>query len=124
MGTLLHRWRPCRRLPPTADDGRKQHTQRPETSSNRCLTTEGNRVRRCIRRGTRFAANSAKERGSPTKESPMANTNEQTLQIILDVHQYRLTPDEEATLRGDCEALARQVENFPHADLHVLIEGN
>src|SRR4051794_29722284 len=43
--------------------------------------------------------------------------------IIFDVHQYRLTPAEEITFRGKLDGLARQVADFPVADLHILIEG-
>src|SRR5438105_238672 len=46
------------------------------------------------------------------------------LQVIFDVHQYRLSATEEGLLRDRVDGLARQVEHFPVADLHVLIEGN
>jgi ribosome-associated translation inhibitor RaiA len=46
------------------------------------------------------------------------------LQVIFDVHQYRLSQAEEQLLHENLDGLARQVENFPVADLHVLIEGN
>jgi ribosome-associated translation inhibitor RaiA len=45
-------------------------------------------------------------------------------QVIFDVHQYRLSAAEEQLLRDNLDGLARQVEHFPVADLHVLIEGN
>lgn len=48
--------------------------------------------------------------------------NEQ--RVVFDVHQYSLSPHEEQLLRDDCDRLARQVDYFPLADLHVLIEGN
>jgi len=54
----------------------------------------------------------------------MATMKKHEQRVILDVHQYRLTPAEEATLRADCDRLGRQVENFPLADLHAFIEGN
>jgi len=46
------------------------------------------------------------------------------LQVIFDVHQYRLSPAEEQILRGQLDGLAPQVAHFPIADLHVLVEGN
>jgi ribosome-associated translation inhibitor RaiA len=45
-------------------------------------------------------------------------------QVTFDVHQYHLSTAEEQLLRGNLDGLARQVEHFPVADLHVLIEGN
>jgi ribosome-associated translation inhibitor RaiA len=44
--------------------------------------------------------------------------------IIFDVHQYRLSAQAEQVLRDNLNGLARQVGNFPVADLHVLLEGN
>lgn len=49
---------------------------------------------------------------------------ERKLQVIFDVHQYPLSAAEERLLHDSLDALARQVEHFPLADLHVLIEGN
>jgi len=46
------------------------------------------------------------------------------LQVAFDVHQYPLSSAEERTLRDHLDGLARQVEDFPVADLHVRIEGN
>src|SRR5436189_3481777 len=46
------------------------------------------------------------------------------LQVIFDVHQYALSEAEQRMLRDNLDGLERQVENFPIADLHVLIEGN
>jgi hypothetical protein len=46
------------------------------------------------------------------------------MQVSLDVHRYRLSPVEEKRLRDDAERLRPQVENFPVADLHLLVEGN
>src|SRR5262245_39644630 len=46
------------------------------------------------------------------------------LRAVFDVHQYRLSSAEEELLRGHLDGLARQVEHFPVADLHVLVEGN
>ena len=54
----------------------------------------------------------------------MQATQDRGLHVLFDVHQYRLAQAEENTLRNHLEGLAPQVENFPHADLHVLIEGN
>jgi ribosome-associated translation inhibitor RaiA len=49
---------------------------------------------------------------------------ERKLQVIFDVHQYSLSEQEQKLLHDGLEGLARQVENFPVADLHVLVEGN
>jgi hypothetical protein len=54
----------------------------------------------------------------------MGPATERRLQVIFDVHQYRLSTAEQHKLHDDLDALARQVEHFPIADLHVLIEGN
>jgi hypothetical protein len=54
----------------------------------------------------------------------MASALERKLQVIFDVHQYHLSQGEEQMLHKDLDGLARQVEHFPIADLHVLIEGN
>jgi len=54
----------------------------------------------------------------------MATMKKHEQRLVFDVHQYQLRADEERFLRDDCDRLARQVENFPLADLHVLIEGN
>ena len=54
----------------------------------------------------------------------MPGPTEPKLRLIFDVHQLTLSPAEEELLRERLEGLARQVENFPVADLHVLIEGN
>jgi len=45
-------------------------------------------------------------------------------QVILDVRQYDLSRAEEGAIRENLGALAPQVETFPFADLHVLLEGN
>jgi ribosome-associated translation inhibitor RaiA len=58
------------------------------------------------------------------KESGMQTATHRKLQVIFDVHQYRLSPAEEQTLHGSLDLLSRQVEHFPIADLHVMIEGN
>lgn len=54
----------------------------------------------------------------------MESSTERKLQVIFDVHQFNLSKDEEMSLHSTLDALSRQVENFPIADLHVLIEGN
>ena len=46
------------------------------------------------------------------------------MQIIFDVHQYELLELHRRELEDDLDAVSRQVEHFPVADLHVLIEGN
>jgi hypothetical protein len=46
------------------------------------------------------------------------------MQLRLDVRQYRMSAVEERRLRGDAERLRPQVEHFPVADLHMLVEGN
>jgi ribosome-associated translation inhibitor RaiA len=46
------------------------------------------------------------------------------MQTIFDVHQYTLADAERRMLEGDLDGLTRQVQNFPVADLHVMIEGN
>jgi ribosome-associated translation inhibitor RaiA len=58
------------------------------------------------------------------KENDMATATGRKLQVIFDVHQYHLSTAEERLLHDNLEGLARQVQNFPVADLHVLIEGN
>ena len=40
------------------------------------------------------------------------------------MHQYELSDATRRDMEEDLDALARQVENFPVADLHVLVEGN
>src|SRR5262245_37188716 len=46
------------------------------------------------------------------------------MQTIFDIRQYELSDAERAELEEDLDALTRQVEHFPVADLHVMIEGN
>lgn len=46
------------------------------------------------------------------------------MQTIFDVHQYKLSDAERRMLEDDLDGLTRQVENFPVADLHLMIEGN
>jgi ribosome-associated translation inhibitor RaiA len=46
------------------------------------------------------------------------------MQTIFDVHQYDLSDTERARLEDGLDGLTRMVENFPVADLHVLVEGN
>jgi ribosome-associated translation inhibitor RaiA len=54
----------------------------------------------------------------------MTTTSQHQLQVILDVHQYYLSLTEERLLHDSLDGLARQVDHFPLADLHVLVEGN
>src|SRR5687767_3390173 len=58
------------------------------------------------------------------REQLMSASTQSPPKIVFDVHQYRISPDEEQMLRGSLDALARQVTNFPFADLHVHIKGN
>jgi ribosome-associated translation inhibitor RaiA len=46
------------------------------------------------------------------------------MQTIFDVHQYDLSDAERRMLEDDLDGLTRQVQNFPVADLHILLEGN
>jgi ribosome-associated translation inhibitor RaiA len=46
------------------------------------------------------------------------------MQTIFDVHQYDLSDAERARLEDNLDGLTRMVENFPVADLHVMVEGN
>lgn len=46
------------------------------------------------------------------------------MQTIFDVRQYKLSDAERRMLEDDLDGLTRQVENFPVADLHIMIEGN
>jgi ribosome-associated translation inhibitor RaiA len=46
------------------------------------------------------------------------------MQTIFDVHQYNLFAAERSRLEDSLDGLTRMVENFPVADLHVMIEGN
>jgi hypothetical protein len=43
--------------------------------------------------------------------------------VIIDQHHFRLAAAEERKLRDSVSGLARQVDYFPVADLHVLLEG-
>lgn len=45
-------------------------------------------------------------------------------QADINVHEYSLSADEEERIRADLEGMTPQVEHFPVADYHVLIEGN
>jgi hypothetical protein len=47
-----------------------------------------------------------------------------TLNVQFDVHHTELPESELDALRADLDLLARQVDRFPIADLHVLIEFN
>ena len=46
------------------------------------------------------------------------------MQSIFDVHQYDLSEAERGRLEDSLDALTRMVDNFPVADLHIMIEGN
>jgi ribosome-associated translation inhibitor RaiA len=46
------------------------------------------------------------------------------MQTIFDVHQYDLGAGERARLEDSVDGLTRMVENFPVADLHIMVEGN
>jgi ribosome-associated translation inhibitor RaiA len=46
------------------------------------------------------------------------------MQTIFDVHRYDLSDAERARLEDNLHGLTRMVENFPVADLHIMIEGN
>jgi ribosome-associated translation inhibitor RaiA len=46
------------------------------------------------------------------------------MQTIFDVHQYDLSDAGRARLEDNLDGLTRMVENFPVADLHVMVEGN
>jgi ribosome-associated translation inhibitor RaiA len=46
------------------------------------------------------------------------------MQTIFDVHQYDLSDAERRMLEDDLDGLTRQVQNFPVADLHIMVEGN
>jgi ribosome-associated translation inhibitor RaiA len=46
------------------------------------------------------------------------------MQVIFDVHQFDLPDRVRQELEENLDGLSRQVEHFPVADLHVLIEGN
>jgi ribosome-associated translation inhibitor RaiA len=46
------------------------------------------------------------------------------MQTIFDVHQFSLSDAERRMLEDDLDGLTRQVQNFPVADLHIMIEGN
>lgn len=45
------------------------------------------------------------------------------LKITFDVHEYELSDSERQMLRDNLVGLSRQVEQFPVADLHVLLQG-
>jgi len=46
------------------------------------------------------------------------------MQTVFDVHHFKLTDTDRERIEDDLDGLKRQVENFPIADLHILIEGN
>jgi ribosome-associated translation inhibitor RaiA len=43
---------------------------------------------------------------------------------MFDVHQFDLTQTDRDQMADALDSLARQAENFPTADLHILVEGN
>jgi ribosome-associated translation inhibitor RaiA len=54
----------------------------------------------------------------------MTSVSERRLQVRIDVHQHYLSLTEEWLLHESLDGLARQVDDLPLADLHVLVEGN
>ena len=52
------------------------------------------------------------------------NVSPRQMQTIFDVHQYNLSAGERARLEDTLDGLTRMVENFPVADLHIMVEGN
>jgi ribosome-associated translation inhibitor RaiA len=46
------------------------------------------------------------------------------MKTIYDIHHFELTEIHRNRIEVDLDGLKRQVENFPYADLHILIEGN
>jgi ribosome-associated translation inhibitor RaiA len=46
------------------------------------------------------------------------------LRVAIDTHQCHLSPAEIARMKDDLDALTRMVENFPTAELHILVERN
>lgn len=46
------------------------------------------------------------------------------MKVMFDVHQYDLSEGEKARLAGTLDSLARIVQHFPYADLHIMVEGN
>jgi ribosome-associated translation inhibitor RaiA len=59
-----------------------------------------------------------------TEDFIMEPATERKLKIEFDAHQFQLSEAEEQRLRDSADGLARQVENFPFADLHVMLEHN
>src|SRR5215208_7218577 len=46
------------------------------------------------------------------------------LRVQIDTHHCQLRPAEVDRLHADVDGLARQVDKFPVADLHILVEYN
>src|SRR5947207_3258387 len=46
------------------------------------------------------------------------------VRVLFDAHQYRLSEQEMGQMRQQLDSLLRQVEAFPLADVHVLVEYN
>lgn len=53
-----------------------------------------------------------------------ATVSPRQMQSIFDVHQYELTYLDRNEIQDGLDGLARQLANFPVADLHILIEGH
>ena len=51
----------------------------------------------------------------------MANDQSEKLQVKIDTHHCRVSPEEIAKFEDGLAALRRMTENFPVADLHVLV---
>jgi ribosome-associated translation inhibitor RaiA len=59
------------------------------------------------------------------KESDMAEAYlNNKLRIQIDAHQCQLSPAEVRKMQSGLDVLAREVQNFPVSDLHVLVEHN
>jgi len=54
----------------------------------------------------------------------MVSAPERKFKVEFDVHQFDLPASEEQRLRDSLDSLSRQVDNFPIADLHVMLEHN
>jgi ribosome-associated translation inhibitor RaiA len=54
----------------------------------------------------------------------MKRSEPHRLQVMFDVHQFDLTQADRDQMADALDGLAKQAENFPVADLHILVEGN
>jgi ribosome-associated translation inhibitor RaiA len=52
------------------------------------------------------------------------NASRRSLQVDFDVHQYNLSVEERQMMLDDLDSLSLQIQFFPIADVHVLVEGN